>query len=156
MAAVYQPPEERLGGPGAGSARLLRSPDEGERPVTGSAGASSPVLVAVDDDPALLVDVERALGRYAGDYRVCCLRSADEALATLDQLAEDGARVAVVLAGEELGGAPGTTLLAEVRRTHRHAQRVLLIGWDHLGGEHTGRRCWRGCGAPPGTPGGCC
>jgi thioredoxin reductase (NADPH) len=43
-----------------------------------------------------------------------------------------------VLAGEVLSGAPGTTLLAEVRRTFPHAQRVLLIGWGRLGDSRTG------------------
>jgi thioredoxin reductase (NADPH) len=98
-----------------------------------------PVLVAVDDDPHLLGVVERELrNRYEPDYRVCCLRSTSEALATLDELAARGEQVALVLAGEVLSGAPGTTLLAEVRRTFPQAQRVLLIAWGHLGDERTG------------------
>jgi predicted dinucleotide-binding enzyme len=53
---------------------------------------STPLLVAVDDDPDLLRDVERELrNRYEPDYRVCCLPSTDEALATLEALAAAGA-----------------------------------------------------------------
>lgn len=98
-----------------------------------------PLLVAVDDDPDQLRDVERELhNRYEPDYRVCCLSSTDEALATLDELAAAGEQVALVLAGEVLAGAPGTALLAEVRRTFPHAQRVLLVGWGRLGDSRTG------------------
>jgi thioredoxin reductase (NADPH) len=106
---------------------------------TRPAGMSGPLLVAVDDDPDLLRDVERELNnRYVPDYRVCCLSSADEALATLEELAAAGEQVALVLAGEVLSGAPGTELLAEVPRLFPHAQRVLLIGWGELGDPSTG------------------
>ena len=108
-------------------------------PRTGPAGMNGPLLVAVDDDPALLRDVERELrNRYVPDYRVRCLGSPDEALAALEELAAAGDDVALVLAGEVLAGAPGTGFLAEVRHLFPHAQRVLLIGWGHLGDSRTG------------------
>ncbi|GAB3301483.1 FAD-dependent oxidoreductase [Geodermatophilus aquaeductus] len=98
-----------------------------------------PLLVAVDDDPGLLRDVERELRtRYAGDYRVCCLGSAGEALAVLRRLAGAGEEVALVLAGEVVDGRSGTELLAEVPRSFPHAQRVLLVAWGHLGDSGTG------------------
>ncbi|MGY1680671.1 FAD-dependent oxidoreductase [Geodermatophilus sp. SYSU D01176] len=101
-------------------------------------GASRPLLVAVDDDPDRLADLEGELrSRYERDYRVCCLRSADEALATLEQLAADGEQVALVLAGEVLGDAPGTMLLAEVRRLFPHAERALLVPFAHVGDPDT-------------------
>src|SRR4051794_3629373 len=100
---------------------------------------NAPVLIAVDDDPVLLGDVERELRkRYEPDYRVYCLGSADEALDRLESLAVAGERVALVLAGEMLGGRPGTALLAQVRRTFPQAQRALLIAWGHLGRPTTG------------------
>jgi len=100
----------------------------------------APVLVAVDDHPALLQHLERELGkRYASDYRVCCLSSKDEALSTLKSLAANDEQVALVLAGEVLAGEPGTALLAEVRHLFPHAQRVLLVAWGHLGDSRTGR-----------------
>jgi thioredoxin reductase (NADPH) len=106
---------------------------------TGPAGMSGPLLIAVDDDPALRSDVERELrNRYEQDYRVRCLGSTDEALALLEELAVAGDDVALVLAGEVLAGAPGTGFLAEVRRLFPHALRVLLIGWGHLGDSGTG------------------
>src|SRR4051794_1275349 len=106
---------------------------------------SAPVLVAVDDDPDLLADVERELrNRYAIDYRICCLRSTDETLALLEELAAAGERVALVLAGEVLSGAPGASLLAEVRRLFPHAERALLIQWAHLGDAATGDAIFEG------------
>ncbi|MGY1702707.1 FAD-dependent oxidoreductase [Geodermatophilus sp. SYSU D00766] len=100
---------------------------------------SAPLIVAVDDDRALLRDVERELrNRYQSDYRVCCLDSPREALGTLEELAAAGEQVALVLAGEQLAGAPGTDLLAQVRNVFPHAQRVLLIGWGRLGDARTG------------------
>lgn len=43
-----------------------------------------------------------------------------------------------MLAGEELAGAPGADFLGEVAQFHSHAQRALLIGWEHLGVPETG------------------
>ena len=100
---------------------------------------SGPLLVAVEDDPDLLRDVERELrNRYAADYRVRCVGSASEGRAMLQELAAAGEEVALVLAGEELSEASGTELLADVPSLFPHAQRVLLIGWGHLGDTDTG------------------
>ncbi len=111
----------------------------GNRPTTRPADVSVPLLVAVDDAPALLRDVERELrNRYESDYRVCCLSSPREALSTLEELAAAGEQVALVLAGERLSGAPGTDLLSEVRSLFPHAQRVLLIGYGGYGDPETG------------------
>jgi thioredoxin reductase (NADPH) len=108
-------------------------------PTTGPAGMNLPLLVAVDDDPDLLRDVERQLrSRYEADYRVLSLGSTGEARATLEELAAAGEDVALVLAGEVLEGAPGTELLADVPGLFPHAQRVLLIGWGHVGDTSTG------------------
>ncbi|GAB3191715.1 FAD-dependent oxidoreductase [Geodermatophilus arenarius] len=97
------------------------------------------MLIAVDDDPALLEAVGRELrSRYERDYRVQCRGSADEALALLDELAGAGEEVALVLAGETVSGAPGTELLAEVRGRFPHAERALLVPWAHVGTPGTG------------------
>ncbi|MFW3171351.1 FAD-dependent oxidoreductase [Geodermatophilus sp. CPCC 206100] len=102
-------------------------------------GTNAPLLVAVDDDPALLADVERELrNRYASDYRVCCLSSPDEARRMLDELARAGEEVALVLAAEDLGGAPGTEFLAGVPSLFPHAQRARLLPWARVGEPTTG------------------
>ncbi len=101
--------------------------------------AEVPLLLAVDDNADLLREVEQELqSRYVPNYRVRCLGSADEGRAALEALAAEGEQVALVLAGETLADASGTGLLAEVRRSFPHAQRVLLIGWGRLADPHTG------------------
>src|SRR5215204_700237 len=95
---------------------------------------SEPVLLAVDDDPGTLGDVERELqDRYARHYRVVCLRSPIDARAQLEEFAASDVEVALVLAGECLAGMTGSQMLNEVRRLHPHAKRALLIAWGDWG-----------------------
>ena len=98
-----------------------------------------PALVAVDEDPGALEDVERELrDRYARHYRVMCLRTPEEARGRLEELAEAGEDVALVLAGQWLCGKAGTDFLDEARRLHPHAKRVLVIPWGGWGDRATG------------------
>ena len=98
-----------------------------------------PVLLAVDDDRECLSALARELSdRYSRDYRIVCTASPEEALATLERLAEDGEDVALVLAGQWLPGTTGGELLGQVRRLHPHAKRGLLITWGGWGDPATG------------------
>jgi thioredoxin reductase (NADPH) len=107
-------------------------------PLRSSVDGRAPMLVAVDDDPDLLRDVEHELrNRYTADYDIRCHRSADEALSALSDYALSGRDVAMVLAGETLAGKSGTAVLAEVRHTFPQAQRVLLVAWGNLGDSGT-------------------
>jgi thioredoxin reductase (NADPH) len=100
---------------------------------------SGPVLVAVDEDADALGEVERELrDRYARHYRVMCMRSPHEARACLDELAEAGEDVALVLAGQWLSGMTGSELLDEARHLHPHAKRGLVIPWGGWGDRATG------------------
>jgi thioredoxin reductase (NADPH) len=101
---------------------------------------SGPVLLAVDEDPGSLREVERQLlDRYARSYRVVCARSPRDALAELERLAAAGDEVALVLAGQWLTGMTGGELLGKVRPLHAHAQRGLLIEWGSYGDGATGK-----------------
>jgi thioredoxin reductase (NADPH) len=100
---------------------------------------SEPVLVAVEDDADALRDVERELSdRYARHYRVVCVRSAEEARASLEDLAAADDEVALVLAGQWLSGTTGSELLDEARHLHPHAKRGLLLAWGDWGDPATG------------------
>jgi thioredoxin reductase (NADPH) len=100
---------------------------------------NAPLIVAVDDDPALLATVERELRtRYSPDYRVCILGSGAEARATFEELAAADEEVALVLAAAALGGGSGAEFLGEVGRLFPHTERALLVDWDHLGDPDTG------------------
>lgn len=98
----------------------------------------APTLLAVDSDSAALGRVERELrGRYAGDYRVICTRSPDEALEVLIRLSDAGEEVALVLAGQWLSETTGGELLERARRLHPHAKRALLVAWGEAGQRPT-------------------
>ena len=106
---------------------------------------AQPVLVAIDDDAETLADVERELtDRYLRHYRVVCISSPDEALSCLAELASSGQDVALVLARQWMAGATGGDVLDEVRRTHPHARRVLLIEWGEWGEKRTGEAIFEG------------
>jgi len=86
-----------------------------------------PVLLAVDEDPDVLAEVETQLvERYGRDYRVQGLRDPDDAVRTLTELRDAGADVALVLAGQ-LPGATSGVLFDQVRQLHPHAKRALLV-----------------------------
>src|SRR5687768_6748731 len=98
-----------------------------------------PALVAVEEDPGALRDVERELrDRYARHYRVACVRSPHEAVAHLEDLAAASEEVALVLAGQSLPERTARELLDAARRLHPHAKRGLLIEWGSLGDPATG------------------
>lgn len=87
-----------------------------------------PALVAVDEDRQVLEAVEAQLaGRYAGDYRIECLRDPAEALQTLAELRGTSVEVALVLVGQSLEASARDALLDRVRQLHPHAKRVLVV-----------------------------
>ena len=99
----------------------------------------APSLVAVDEDPGALADVDRELrDRYGRHYSVMSTGSPDEALARLEELAAGDEQVALVLAGHSLTGTTGSELLERVRHLHPQAKRGLLIAWGEWGDEETG------------------
>jgi thioredoxin reductase (NADPH) len=97
-----------------------------------------PAIVAVDEDPGALRDVERELrDRYAGHYRVMCAAASHEGRTCLTQLAVAGEEVALVLVGQCLSGMTGTELLDRARQLHPNARRGLLIERGSVGDGRT-------------------
>ena len=94
-----------------------------------------PVLVAVDVDPGALADVEGQLTqRYQGDYGVESASDPEEAVLKLEQLAEAGEEVALVLVGDALFQATGGEVLEQSHQLHPHAKRGLVVpggAWEH-------------------------
>jgi thioredoxin reductase (NADPH) len=98
-----------------------------------------PVLLAVDDNPeALRAVVSELRDRYSRNYTVMSDGSCRAAVGTLERLAEEGAEVGLVLAGQWLSGMTGVELLARVHQLHPHAKRGLLIEWGAWGDRATG------------------
>ena len=89
---------------------------------------SRPVLLAVDDDRGALEGVETQLAqRYSHEYRVESCGDPEDALRTLQELADAGEDVALVLASSSLSSTSGGHLLEHVRRLYPQAGRVLLV-----------------------------
>lgn len=106
---------------------------------------ASPALVVVDNDDSSLSDVERELSdRYARHYQVVCMRSPEDALRRLEELAAEGVDVPLVLTSQELTGMTGSELLDEVRHTHPHARRALMIEWGAWGQKAMGQVIFEG------------
>jgi thioredoxin reductase (NADPH) len=100
---------------------------------------SDPMILAVDDDPDALRDLEETLGdRYGRNYRVECLRSPFDAQARLEALAAAHEDVAIVLAGQWLEGMTGSDLLDGARRLHPQSKRALILHWGQWGDPATG------------------
>jgi thioredoxin reductase (NADPH) len=89
-----------------------------------------PLLLAVDADPESLSRLESHLQRrFGADYRVRGELSSDAALTLLQDCADRGDPVAVVVADQWLPGVPGAVLLGRVRTLHPDARRALLVPW---------------------------
>src|SRR5919199_575595 len=89
-----------------------------------------PVLLAVDDDPETLGEIEHELrNRYDTDYRIVCEGSAEGAMRRLQELKNTGEEVAVVLADQWMPGMKGVEFLARTRELYPGAKRALLIAW---------------------------
>jgi thioredoxin reductase (NADPH) len=94
---------------------------------------SLPVLLVIDGDPDALGDVEAQLvRRYGHDYRVESAGDPKEALRQLEELADAGAELALVLAAESLAGVTGGGVLERARQLHPHAKRGLMVAWSAL------------------------
>ena len=89
-----------------------------------------PVILAVDDDPAVLSAIERDLRqRYRVDYRVIKAGSASEGLDTAKELAKRNVPVSLFLVDQRMPGMSGMELLREVLKLHPHSRKVLLTAY---------------------------
>jgi thioredoxin reductase (NADPH) len=89
-----------------------------------------PVILAVDDEPAVLRALAGDLRRhYARRYRVVRAGSGKEALEVADELRQRGGRLALVVSDQRMPGMGGVDLLAEVRRGDPEVKAVLLTAY---------------------------
>lgn len=94
--------------------------------------ASKPVLMAIDEDPESLELTRQELEkRYGADYEVVGESSPGAALRMLEEMAESGRPVAIVLADLRLEEISGSDLLGRVSRLHPTAKRAMsVVGWE--------------------------
>jgi thioredoxin reductase (NADPH) len=88
------------------------------------------VILAVDDEPAVLAAVSRDLRRGFGErYRIMRAASGAEGLELLAEIRTRGEQVALLVADQRMPGMSGTDYLAAARRVVPEAKRVLLTAY---------------------------
>jgi thioredoxin reductase (NADPH) len=99
---------------------------------TEAPATARPVILLVDDEPAVLEALARDLdARFGRDCRILAETSATVVLAALAELAERGEPVAAVLADQHMPEMAGVELLGRAHRLHPRAQRVLVVERDY-------------------------
>ncbi len=89
-----------------------------------------PVILAVDDEPAVLAAIARDLRRGFGErYRIMRAGSGAEALELLTQIRRRGEQVALLVADQRMPGMAGTEYLVQARLIVPEAKRVLLTAY---------------------------
>ena len=92
--------------------------------------AGRPVILTVDDDPAVSRAVARDLRRrYSENYRIVRAESGREALAALRELALRGERAALLLADHRMPEMDGVQFLEKAMDVFPAARRVLLTAY---------------------------
>src|SRR5882672_4904135 len=93
-----------------------------------------PVILTVDDDPAVSRAVARDLRRHYGErYRIVRAESGTDALETLHELKLRGDTVAVFVADYRMPQMSGIEFLEEAMDTYPLARRVLLTAYADTG-----------------------
>lgn len=92
--------------------------------------ARRPVILAVDDEPAVLAAVSRDLRRGFGDrYRIMRTGSGADALEVIGQVRARGEQIALLVADQRMPGMEGTDYLTRARELVPDAKRVLLTAY---------------------------
>jgi thioredoxin reductase (NADPH) len=91
---------------------------------------AKPVILAVDDDPAVLGAIERDLrAHYRADYRVMKAGSPADGLEAARELAARNTPVALFLVDQRMPGMSGIEFLTEVMKLHPASRKVLLTAY---------------------------
>lgn len=91
---------------------------------------AKPVLLTVDDDPAVLQAIERDLRRkYGQSYRVLRADSGATALTALEQLKLRGDPVAALISDQRMPHMSGVEFLEQAIKLYPDAKRVLLTAY---------------------------
>ena len=100
---------------------------------------TKPVILAVDDDPAVLSAIDHDLRQhYRADYRVMKASSGAEGLDAAKELAARNTPVALFLVDQRMPGMSGIEMLAEVMKLHPASRRVLLTAYADTGAAIAG------------------
>jgi thioredoxin reductase (NADPH) len=114
---------------------------------------TKPVILAVDDDPAVLGAIDRDLRhQYRLQYRVMKASSAAEGLETAQELAKRNTPIAMFIVDQRMPEMSGIELLREAMKLHPNSRRVLLtayadtdvaiVGINEIGLDHYLMKPW--------------
>jgi thioredoxin reductase (NADPH) len=91
---------------------------------------TKPVILAVDDDPAVLGAIDRDLRhQYRHEYRVMKAGSADEGLETARALAARNTPISLFIVDQRMPEMSGIDVLREAMKLHPQSRRVLLTAY---------------------------
>jgi len=108
----------------------VSEPDTSHPPAVSERRPRRPVILAVDDEPAVLAAVSRDLRRGFGErYRIMRGSSGAEALELLAEIRRRGEQVALLVADQRMPGMSGTDYLVQARQVVPEAKRVLLTAY---------------------------
>ncbi len=108
----------------------MSEPDTSHPPAVSERRPRRPVILAVDDEPAVLAAVSRDLRRGFGErYRIMRGSSGAEALELLAEIRRRGEQVALLVADQRMPGMSGTDYLVQARQVVPEAKRVLLTAY---------------------------
>ena len=97
---------------------------------TKEAPRRNPVILVVDDEPAVLAAVARDMRKgFGARYRIVRAGSGEEALEALRELVRRGEQVAMLVADQRMPGLSGTDYLVRAREIVPSAKRVLLTAY---------------------------
>src|SRR5215207_4589525 len=92
--------------------------------------AVRPLVLAVDDDPAVGRAIERDLRRrYGARHRVVLTASGEAALGVVEEIVRRGEPVALLVADQRMPGMTGVEFLSRALKLAPHAKRVLLTAY---------------------------
>jgi thioredoxin reductase (NADPH) len=91
---------------------------------------AKPIIMTVDDEPAVLNAVERDLRRqYGGEYRILKAGSGAEGLEAVKELKKRNTPVALFLVDQRMPAMTGTEFLAQALKFYPEARKVLLTAY---------------------------
>ncbi|MFD1141970.1 FAD-dependent oxidoreductase [Larkinella insperata] len=92
-----------------------------------------PIIIAVDDDQAVLQAIQRDLRQqYRKNYKILSSTSADEVLETLHELRKKNEEVALFLSDQRMPDMLGVDFLIKARKVYPHAKTVLLTAYSDI------------------------
>lgn len=88
-----------------------------------------PTILCVDDENIVLTSIKEQLKReFGGDYTIEIAESGEDALEILDEIAEDGKELSMVISDQIMPGIKGDELLIQIHEKFPHCLKILLTG----------------------------